>query len=49
MGGEGWNALEKVRFIRSPKDGAGQGPSRFGVGPEHKARQSLGLPPCSAC
>lgn len=42
-GREGWNASEKVTLICSLKDGEGQGPSRFGVGPEPRARESLGL------
>lgn len=31
------------RFICPLKDGEGQGPSRFGVGPEPRVREFLGL------
>lgn len=47
--GEDWSALEKVRFLCSLKGGEGQVPSKFGVGPGHRANKPLGLPPCSAC
>lgn len=47
--GEDWSALEKVRFLCLLKGGEGQAPSRFGVGPGHRANKPLGLPPCSAC
>lgn len=40
---EGWSAWEKIRFICLLKDGDGQRLSKFGVGPEHRARQPLGL------
>lgn len=47
--GGGLECSRKVRFLCSLKDEEGQGPSRFGVSSRHRARESLGLPPCSAC